>query len=76
MLGVKVWGSFEAKAIGQSSTFRELKGFVQMLKHPQVAPMLNGKTVRFNMDCKPALANLLKSGPVKALAPWCRSFVG
>ena len=39
-----------------------------MLKHPSVG-LLRGRTVRFNVDSRAALANLMKSGPVRALAP-------
>jgi hypothetical protein len=69
MLDLEVHGVFESCVVGQSSTFRELKGFNEMLKCSEMSARLIGRSVRFNLDSRPAIANLLHSGPVQALAP-------
>ena len=69
LLGMDLFGVFSSSVIGQSSTFRELAGLIELLEHPNVLQFIEGKTVRFNMDSKCAIANLVHSGPVKVLSP-------
>ena len=40
VLGIQSWGTFDESSIGQSSTFRELKGFRCMLKQEKVLEVL------------------------------------
>jgi hypothetical protein len=68
-LGFETYGTFDSYVIGQSSTFRELQGFVLMLKDDQFTRYLKGRAVRFNMDSTSAIANLMHSGPVRSLSP-------
>lgn len=68
-IGFETYGNFESEVIGQSSTFRELQGFIHMLEDPVFTLQLKGRAVRFNMDSRSAIANLIHSGPVKTLSP-------
>ena len=69
LLGTEVWGTFDASVIGKSSTYRELKGVILALENPLLSNLLSGKAVRFNLDSKCAIANLVHSGPVRDLSP-------
>ena len=69
VLGLEVWGTFESSIIGKSSTFRELTGLLLMMQNPSVVELIQSRTVRFNLDSKGAIVNLLKSGPVRNLSP-------
>lgn len=69
ILGLELHGVFEEWAIGQSSTFRELVGLKQFISEPLAEVSMKGKVVRFNMDSKCAIANLLHAGPVQSLLP-------
>ena len=60
MLGIVVHGQFEAHEIGTSSTFRELRGLVLVLR--ALAPRIKGKVVRLNMDSMCSVRNLMKGG--------------
>ena len=67
VLGQELWGTFDSSSIGQSSTYRELQGVLHTLQDPQGVSLLQGKVVRFNMDSRSAIANLVHSGPVRKL---------
>jgi hypothetical protein len=67
-LGQTASGLFRSEIIGTSSTFRELYGLLQAILEPRMLPLLCNKIVRFTMDSKPAIANLVRGGgPVGAL---------
>lgn len=52
-----------------SSTFRELSGLIECVLHNLISPLLATKSVRFCLDSKPAIANLVKGGgPVRELS--------
>ena len=68
VLGEQVGDVFPAWLIGTSSTMRELSGLLGCSRHIAVREWLKGKVVRWNLDSKPAVGNLLNGGgPVPAL---------
>ena len=68
VLGEQVGDIFPAHLIGTSSTLRELNGLLGCSRHTAVRPWLKGKVVRWNLDSKPSVANLVNGGgPVSAL---------
>ena len=68
ILGEEVGDVFPTSLIGTSSTLRELNGLLGCSRHPKVQALVRGKVVRWNLDSKPAVANLVKGGgPVMAL---------
>ena len=68
VLGEQVGDIFPAWLIGTSSTMRELNGLLGCSRHTAVREWLRGKVVRWNLDSKPAVANLINGGgPVSAL---------
>ena len=68
ILGVNVGDVFSSSLIGTSSTLRELSGLLGCSRHPVVKEWIRGKVVRWNLDSKPSVANLVKGGgPVLAL---------
>lgn len=68
VLLLQVRGLLDVSLIGSSSTRRELTGLSSFVSHPLVLPLIRGKKVRFTMDSKAALANLINGGgPVPAL---------
>lgn len=69
VLGIEAWGSFDSEIIGQSSTFREIQGLILALSDTRIRGLISNHVVRFNMDSKAAIANLLHSGPVRTLTP-------
>ena len=46
-----------------------MKGLLTMLEQPRNIEVIRGHTVRFNMDSKSAIGNLVHSGPVRSLTP-------
>ena len=67
-LGRSASGLFHAEVIGKSSTFRELLGLLTAISHHALLPSLTTKVVRFTMDSKSAICNLVRGGgPVTAL---------
>ena len=68
ILGEQVGGVFSSSLIGTSSTLRELSGLLACTEHPTVRPLVTNKVVRWNMDSKPAVANLTNGGgPIPSL---------
>lgn len=68
ILGLETYGTFDSELIGKSSTLRELIGLLKFLEDPLGGHMKN-KVVRFNMDSRCAIANLIHAGPVRELLP-------
>jgi hypothetical protein len=74
---VETRGFFDSTWIGRSSTARELKGLVMAIS--SLAPHLEGKVVKLNMDSMCAVRNILKGGgPIPELRTlikeiWCMS---
>jgi hypothetical protein len=73
ILGQEFFGTLDSLTIGKSSTFRELQGFRLLLDDVNFGKLVQGRTTRFNMDSKGAVANLIHSGPVRELAPLVQS---